>query len=127
MVAVVEGDIDVLEGVQRRAVKMVAGLNGETYEERCKELNLDSLEKRRWDQDLKQAFKILRGHDKLDPDKLFSFRQNNPHTRSAQDPLYLYNQRSRLDIRSNAFSQRVVKGWNSISYESKSMSIARFK
>ncbi len=122
-----KGDIDVLESVQRKAVKMVAGLKGVSYEEKCKELNLDSLEKRRWDQDLKQTFKILRGTDKLDPDKLFKFRQENQHTRSSQDLLYLCGQRSRLDIRSNVFSQRVVNGWNSISYESKSKGIGKFK
>ena len=71
LVTWLKGDIYMLESVQRKAVKMVAGLKGELIEERCKELNLYSLEKRRWDQDLKQTFKILHRTDKLDPSKLF--------------------------------------------------------
>ena len=122
-----KGDIEKLEAVQKKVVKMVAGLDGETYEDRCKELNLDSLEKRRTDQDLKQTFKILQGIDKLDHNKLFKFRQGNVQTRSAKDPLYLSGQRSRLDVRSNVFSQRVVNDWNSISYESKSKGFGKYK
>ena len=37
------GDKDTLEAVQRKAVKMVAGLVGTSYEERCRELKLDTL------------------------------------------------------------------------------------
>jgi ribonuclease P/MRP protein subunit RPP40 len=42
-----QGDIDTLEKVQEKAVKMVAGLKGETYQEKCAELGLETLEKRR--------------------------------------------------------------------------------
>ena len=42
-----EGDIDLLESVQKRFVKMVSGLTKTTYEERLKELNILSLKDRR--------------------------------------------------------------------------------
>jgi ribonucleases P/MRP protein subunit RPP40 len=38
-----QGDIDTLERVQERAVKMVAGVKGSTYEEKCAELGLKTL------------------------------------------------------------------------------------
>ena len=106
---------------------MVAGLAGSTYEERCQELNLETLEKRRWNQDMKQTFKIMRGIDKLDRQKIFKMRQENTHTRTADDPLHLRHDRSRLEVRTNSFTQRVITSWNNIGYENKSKSLARFK
>jgi len=55
--------------VQRKMAKMVFGLNSKDYEERCKELGLEMLEKRRGDMDIIQIYKIMNGRDKLDPSK----------------------------------------------------------
>jgi ribonuclease P/MRP protein subunit RPP40 len=46
------GDREVLEKVQEKAVKMVAGPKGRTYEERSAELGLESLQERRIRQDM---------------------------------------------------------------------------
>ncbi len=61
-----EADKGVLEKIQRRAVGMVSGLKGQSYEEKLLELNLPSLEERRLQADMVQTFKIVKGIDRVD-------------------------------------------------------------
>jgi len=65
-------DMEVLEQVQRRAPKMIRGLEYLCYEDRLRELGLSSLEKRRLWGDLITAFQYLKGAYRKDGEGLFT-------------------------------------------------------
>ena len=112
-------DKQVLEKVQEQALRLTHGLKSTTYEERCKEAGLETLETRRKHQDLMQVFKILKGIDKVDPDKLFSKVSHSVGTRNAADPMNLQKKRARREIWQNSFGIRVVDSWNGLPREMK--------
>ena len=64
-------DAELLERVQRRATKMIKGLEHLSCEERLREQGLFSLEKRRLQNDLTVAFQYLKGVCKQKGERLF--------------------------------------------------------
>ena len=99
-------DIRILEKVQRRATRLIHGLEGLSYEDRLERTGLYSLECRRQRGDLIETFKILKGLEEIRAEKLFTISQ--------YPSLKLFKARSKTDIRKNFFSQRSVNLWNSL-------------
>ena len=125
-----QGDKETLEKIQRRAVRMISGLQGKTYEDRLRELDMLTLEGRRVMYDLVQTFKIIRGFDDVKCSTWFTLVGDNPNrvTRQTSDPLNIVRPHCRNEIRRSFFSVRVVDSWNSLSSEVKhARSIASFK
>lgn len=101
-----------IEKIQRRATKLIPHLKHLPYEERLQVLKLPSLDFRRHRGDMIQVYKIMNGLDRLDPE-LFFQRAEGRCTRGHKDKLLMHH--SRLEIRKNVFSQRIVQDWNSLS------------
>ncbi len=102
-------DINQLGRIQRLATRLVRGLRHVPYEERLRQLNLFSQERRRLRADLILAFKIFKGEVDLNPSEFFL----RPPRAGLRGHTYRLLQRpSRLRRRSGAFSVRIVKFWN---------------
>jgi hypothetical protein len=103
-----------------KAIHAVSGMVSLTYEEKCRELDIETLEVRREQQDLLLTYKILNGIGNIEYDGLFTkFQQATARTRLAVGHDNLILPVARSEIRRNSFAVRVVTKWNRLPDEIK--------
>ena len=131
-------DIDLLEGVQKRAIKYCKGLHG-CYEDKLQQVKLTSLFQRCNRGDMLQTYKILNKIDDVDYHTWFTKIDDVYHhnTRQAScissdgpvsGTMNIIKPHVRLDIRKNFFSNRIVNLWNKLPNKVKqALSVHDFK
>ena len=103
-------DIKPTEGVQRRATQLSRDLRNKPYNIRLTTLGIPTLQFRRDRADMLQVFKILNGYKDIDSSRFFTLSSTGLRGHS----LKLFKERSRLVLRKQTFTQRVVDSWNNI-------------
>jgi len=101
-------DAKLLEGVQRRATKLVPELRNLEYEERLEQFGLTSLVERRTRGDMLEVHKIMTDEKYCNSHMLT--RSHNSRTRGHSQKLE--KQKFRLNTRRHFFADRVVDDWN---------------
>ena len=122
-------DKNQLERVQKRMVRMLSDVRGESYEEKLRDAGLTTLEERRERGDAIETFKTLKGLNGVKREKWFEIeavdsratRRNTEVTaegeRRKSDILVVDT--ARLEVRKNFYNIRAAKAWNSIPEEVK--------
>ena len=99
-----------IEGVQRRATKLIPALKNNTYKERLSHLKLPSLAHRRRRGDMIYTYKIITG--KFDINKETFFERSHLRTRGHKYKIYKEHGTKLSQIKT--FSNRIVNDWNEL-------------
>ena len=113
-----------MEKVQERLIKQLCDVRGTTYEEKLKDVGLTTLTERRERGDAIEAFKTIKGFNRVEKEKWFEFEEENQrptrrNTEITEDgerrkSNVLREEKARLEVRKNSYNVRAARIWNKI-------------
>ena len=119
-----EKDVETLERVQKRLIRLISDTNGDTHEERLQSVGLTTLKERRTRGDAIETFKTLRGFNRVQKDAWFTMQRGDERATRANTEVredgekrrgnVLVKQKSNLEIRRNFFTLRAERTWNAL-------------
>ena len=120
-----EANCELLEGVQRRAIRMMSNVKGRNYEEKLKDAGFMLLKERRLRGDMIETYKVMKGISQVNIEDWFQMvgEERRPTRQNALigengnvewQEYVIQGERYRLEIRKNFFNVRVTKVWNSL-------------
>ena len=98
----------VLEQIQRRATKLIAGMENKPYSERLRELGLSSLFYRRKRRDMILAHKLLSTNQENE------LLEIDPSHITRGHPKKIHKLHAKTGARCSFFSNRIVNLWNNL-------------
>ena len=101
-------DIVMLERIQKRATRMIEECKGMAYTQRLNMCILTTLETRRLRADLIEVYKIIKGKEGIDKDRLFIMAENMENKGTRGHSKKLYRKRVNTDVGKYSFGNRVV-------------------
>ena len=102
-----------LEGVQRRATKLIPEITNLSYPNRLRAVDLPTLEYRRMRSDIIQVFRIMNGTDRYKKENLFKMASSEGN-RTRGHKYKITKQRCNTSKRQRFFSNRIVDDWNKL-------------
>ena len=106
-----------LEGVQRRATKLLPGMYDLSYKERLETMNLPTLEYRRYRGDMIEMYKITHEHYDLEAvGNLLHLRtRDNPEDLQRRHHQFtVTREKCGKDVKKYFFKNRVAEQWNNL-------------
>jgi len=110
-VPIQKGDIEIIEKVQKRAIKLIISLKHPSYSERLKQLQLPTLKYRRLRGDIIEVIKMVHKYYDVSAAVKLNF---NTHSTTMGNKYKLQKSASHYNLRKFSFCSRVVSIWNSL-------------
>lgn len=106
-----QGDIKLLESIQRRATRLPTAFKNVSYNERLQRLGIPSLENRRRRGDLINMFRCVTSNFNCDMSDLYVLNVDN---RLRGHKFKLCREKFKKNVRANFLTNRVFSDWNSL-------------